>query len=99
MAHKETQDEKGKRLDKLNAKIGKLLEKNHAGIFAIPNALTKTIHLQVMDKDDLEDFNKQVQENIKKAEEEGKQAEEGVKKTISEEGDKITIKKKPNGKA
>lgn len=96
MAHKETQEAKGKRLEKLNATIGKLLKKNHAGIFAIPNALTKTIHLQVMDIDDLENFNAQIQENIKKAEEEGKAKEKEVQKTLTEKGDKITSKKKPN---
>ena len=87
---KETEEQKGKRLEKLNKKIGELLQKNHAGIFAIPDPSQKTVFLQVMDLNDLETFNKQVQENIQKQQEENnKKMVDAIKETVTGEGDKI----------
>ena len=103
---KETVAEKNKRFKALSKEIKGLLKKNKAGIFAVPNPITKSIGLQIMDEVDLEMFNKQVQENIKQREEEALKSElqaesdamteeqkENIKKMLTEEGDYIAPKK------
>lgn len=90
----ETPEQKYNRLGKLDRKIKKQLTDNHAGIFAVPNPQTQTTHLMLMDIDDLEKFNAEVQENIKKMKEEESISQEDVQKTLEGEGDIINQPKK-----
>lgn len=87
---KETVAEKNKRFKALFKEIKRLLKVNKAGIFAVPNPITKQIGLQIMDQDDLETFNKHVQENIKQRE------EEALKSELQAESDKLTDEEKEN---
>ena len=90
---KETPEQKYNRLLKLDKDIKKQLKNNHAGIFAVPNPITKTTHLMIMDIDDLEKFNSEVQENIKQMQEEEKTSQMDVQSTLEGNGDVITNKK------
>ena len=85
---KETIKEKNKRFKALFKEIKRLLKINRAGIFAIPNPITKQIALEIMDVDDLSSFNEQVQKNI----EEKKQ--ESLKEELQKESDAMTDEQK-----
>ena len=91
---KETPEEKYNRLLKLDKTIKKLLTKNHAGIFSVPNPMTKTNHLMIMDIDDLEEFNKQVDKNIEEYRKQEESKDKEMKKLMTEKGDNINQSKK-----
>lgn len=99
---KETVKEKNKRFKVLFKEIQRLLKVNRAGIFAVPNPITKSIGLQIMDVDDLESFNEQVQKNIEEKKQEALKDElqaesdamtdeqkDAIKATLTEQGDMI----------
>ena len=93
----ETGKQKYKRLLKLDKTIQKLLKDNHAGMFSVPNPMTKSIQLIIMDTDDLEEFNNQVTKNIEEYNAQKDAKEEEMKKMVTGKGEDLTLKEEKNG--
>ena len=92
---KETEKQKDKRLFGVHKRFIKDLKLNHAGMYAIPNPMTKQINFMIMDLDDLENFNKQIQSNIQsKQEEENKTISDGMEEVMTGKGDELNKSKK-----